>query len=201
MRLNEIENKEYMSFDEIETIVHAHCIASSKSFTTLYRGVSYAEQAFVGTIRKDRTVKDSSILEMFVFNEYMKFKDFPFRKSNTLSVTTKRDQATYYGKTICQIYPFDGSTYLYSEAISDFINFSRNIITIFHITNGTSITELHELFAEHQRFIDNMVKFQITTDPNDLSKAKGEIIIIGDKYVAVPVEQRMQARWHKVTMK
>lgn len=122
------------------------------------------------------------------------------RKANTASVTTKVHQATAFGAT-CRVFPINGTTYLYSESIEDFIKISREIrfkgynalkakYSAADLATAFSAEPLDAFLNQHKdeffAFIKANVaelqefyKMRTTTNINMLKRAKGEILLYG----------------------
>lgn len=187
-------------WDELQKIIDTQCSdAVGNGAKPMYRGAYNRPNNFLGTIRTDRRLRDSGSDEGWLFDLYMQAHGWPHLKSNTLSVTVSEDQARMFGQVYI-VYPFNGSRYVGSTQITDFQKIPRRINQVMgaHLNLGWS--EYSDLFLSSydnpKAFIDKMIPhlpaideflgmFETSNPIEATSKAKGEIIVYGTKYVAL----------------
>lgn len=201
MRLNEIsENLIEKHKNDISTSLY--------SDVKLYRGIGNMLNVPIGTqtmqtIRRDRQLLNSSRISGFVFDTVMKLKKWPFRKSNTASITITPEQTGIYGGT-CRVYPFNGTWYLYSTTSGDFMIPIDTLVRIIYKQLGprlnlprsftfanrdllmANLDQIEEWLANNMNIVDQVVDFHVTTDVDELKYAVGEILMWGSKqFIAV----------------
>lgn len=153
----------------------------------LFRGTNTKGKG-VHAIRQDRRPLDSNQKQVAIFDFFCERLNEPFRKSNTLSVTVEEDQAGVYGNYVYQIFPFNGSRYMYSNFFDDFASIPKRM--------SIDIEELETAMNDHsyqsaadakiKKFMkDNEIFF--TNNLQDCKNAAGEILVYGTKYVANPI--------------
>lgn len=196
-------------FTSLEDLIIQKCSIIMDSGTKLYRGRSTTlNKPFIGIIRADRIPRDSVASEAKIFDMFMEVLDWPFRKNNTLSTTNKVNQAISYAKDgdIFEVYPYNDAEYLFSHRNRDLLSIPTTILTEFaqHETNDTGPTNW--AFQQHTRQtvlsdpmpILNYMRENLdllisatgitrTSNPSDTQKSRGEVLIYGTKYVAMPL--------------
>lgn len=187
-------------WDELQRIIDTQC---TDSFGTgskpMFRGAYNRPNNFLGTIRTDRQLRDSGSDEGWLFDLYMQAHGWPHRKSNTLSVTTDKIQANMFGRTYI-IYPFNGSQYVGSTKITDFqkvpmrvnqalgahLNLGWSDYSNLFLSSYDNPTEFINQMVPHLEAIDEHTGMFGTSNAIEAtSKAVGEIIVFGSKYVAL----------------
>lgn len=191
MRLFELEQP-------VEDLIKINCSDAVDSDVSLYRGMFRRDKTNPIAIRSDRKPKNSSKIEIKIFDYCMSKWGYPHRKSNTVSVTNKPRQTKAYG-ALQYVFPYDGSSYLYSTKYEDFLYFPEDITHGFWLENRPSTPwsfgHFHDpnmlpmfdgifdyIDKHHQDFRD---RFTYTSDINELSNAAGEILVHGSNYIAV----------------
>ncbi len=200
-------------FTSLEDLVMQKCSAIMDSGISLYRGRStYTNNPFIGSIRADRVTRDSTTFETFIFDSFMEIMNWPFRKANTLSTTVKLAQSLGYsgvrgfGAAIVEVYPYNGAEYLYSHTHKDFLIVPNELMNSY-IRTYTNHKDIDAWRAAYNDLKANLLSDPIdflahldankkallahsglnyTTDPHALSNAKGEVLVYGTKYVAIP---------------
>lgn len=213
MRLNEIDSIEHQKVE--------HCKLILQSRVELFRGVKYNKGwDFISDIRSDRKPKTSTTFEVEIFDKLCEANGWPHRKSNTLSVTSYSPQAKTYGDFRYKIYPFDGTSYLYSTddlLYSDFLSIPYTIVRMYiddvfaeelakHDSmnydwyRGKVKKEIAESSAMKKEFfkwihanaglLSTKMSLKTTTNPIDLKQTNGEILLHGAQYIGVMFDQR-----------
>lgn len=105
---------------------------AKNSSVKLYRGIGNMKNDAYGTekyqpIRLNRNLLHSSPLSGLAFDTAMEACGYPMRKSNTVSVTQDPEQAIFYGG-VCRVFPMDGTQYLYSPKVGDFLTFTVKLL-------------------------------------------------------------------------
>ena len=168
-----------------------------RSDVKLYRGTSNVSIPDVSlqAMRSDRLPRDSSRLAVFIFDSIMKANRWPFRKSNTTSVSISPKQAKLYGDLL-RVYPIDGTVFLYSTQVYDWLPSINRILVKIYMSALKVYPELRpngdmynfDLLLSHpdyinQWIVDNLeeinsqLDLHVTTDINELQYAKGEILM------------------------
>jgi len=124
---------EVIAYTDPSTLNYGNAAMSS---VKLYRGIQNQIPEAPGhksvqDIRTNRQLLDSSPIMGFAFDAFMQALGLPMRKANTASVTVRPSQVAMYGAP-CRVFPINGTTYLYSESMSDFIDISAGILTKAH---------------------------------------------------------------------
>lgn len=179
---------------DINAIALDNCYDIIESKVHLFRGINQKRPSFVGTIRTDRKLRDSSEFEGFVFDTLIENLNWPFRKANTLSVAIESNIAQEFGHFIYLIQPFNGSTYLYSKECEDFTEIPDTIMELYYdefgynnetLLTGVNAEELISNFIKYNsEYLKKKLNLYMTDNPKDLEYAAGEILVLGDKYVA-----------------
>lgn len=189
-----------MKYDEIlKKELKIHCKKAINSGVHLYRGSSRPEGMHVMTIRDDRRALHSTRLSVSIFNFCMTQWDKPYRKSNTVSVTTDTTQATDYGN-LFRVYPYDDIKFLASKKFTDFINFPKTIFArlsdlgIFSFEERMRITrELKDADSFDHEIFDKIKQLNLkfndyffeVNNINALGLIEGEVLMYGSKYIMV----------------
>jgi len=199
MRLIEFNERD-ITKEQVKALVNDDASVSAGSSAQMFRGTNYQTYSFVGEIRTDRKSRHSGEEYTMVFNVFMDALGLQFRKSNTLSVTLDRKQATEYGNTVYMIYPFNGSSYLYSGKFSDLLDLSSEIVEQFDIEYPESMNdspsfrerELTAYVEENARHLIHQFDLHVTDDPNEFAhKAIGEVLVLGHKYLAITTDTKV----------
>lgn len=176
---------------------------AAMSSVKLYRGIQNQIPEAPGhksvqDIRTDRRLLDSSPLMGETFDLFMQALGVPMRKANTASVTTKLHQTIGYGAP-CRVFPINGTSYLYSEVVKDFIRISREIRliaaeAIVGSTPNVSVVDVTsylddilsknkpafvQYIKDHANELQQTYKMKMTTNVNQLKNAAGEILLYG----------------------
>ena len=189
---------------------------ASASSVVLYRGIGNMRKDPVGTskvqpIRTDRMLLHSSPLGGRVFDLIMEINGLPMRKANTVSVTQDIEQSSFYGGA-CRVYPMNGTQYLYSTKVADFITLSSNLLKaaykvaikhkVIEPVPGMylSMDSCSTALQGHEDFVEKYVRavgkkafavcdLRTTTNIDDVKASIGEILLYGTpKYIAVRVD-------------
>lgn len=165
-----------MRLFEINTIEQQkqeNCGLFLSSRIKLYRGTRIDKGwDFIGTIRDDRRAKTSTPFEVEIFDAYCEANGWPHRKANTLSVTSYSSQAKTYGDYRYEIFPFDGTQYLYS---TDHMNFS-DFLSIPYFIIKLYITEVHaEAIASHSEINRDWAYTKFKQELHDSPEKKKEL--------------------------
>lgn len=148
----------------------------------LFRGVENQTEDFIGTIRGDRNPKNSSINQAKVFDMVMEEFDLPFRKSNSLSVSTAYGQAATYGN-VFQIYPFDDALYLTTD-LYDLITLPGRILGMSGILDFFELDKIREYIRSNKPKIMRETGIIATDNPDKIRYSAGEVLVYGTKYYA-----------------
>lgn len=215
MRLTEIQADYFDDVDPLfkEQLVK-NCSTIVKSKTHLYRGTgTHTEPYFTANIRTDRVARNSRQYAVWGFDALMEALGYPHRKSNTLSTTTNRLQsASYTGKyegerlvssgAIYQIFPVDGTQYLYSTYIRDFIRigyavtdaFLESLNSSFGVSRFVEHDKIQKFVEQHKEMFQQYVKehkdefsFGLVVTNKPPSKVGGEVLLYGPSYYAIKV--------------
>lgn len=200
-------------FEVIHTptlLIQQNCTKITNSGVQLFRGADKPPHDFEGIIRTDRFARDSTSLQVAMFDTIMEANGWPHRKSNTLSTSTNIEQAADFGTSIFQIYPYDDASYVYSTEYGDFLDPIRQVANTFlrktnfaydldhwpdHI--GAARIELNRQFEkgdmtvlnyirENIKSVNDITRFIFTRNPVQMiNAAAGEVLVCGSSYVAV----------------
>lgn len=178
---------------------------AAMSSVKLYRGIQNQIPEAKGHrslqyIRTDRRLLDSTPLMGETFDYFIECLGLPMRKANTASVTTKPNESVAYGAP-CRVFPINGTTYLYSLTVSDFIRISHEVRLKAYNSmrqqyNAPEIPSMNwqepldtflsnhrdELFGFIQANaaeLQEHYKMRTTKNINVLKAAKGEILLYG----------------------
>lgn len=196
----------------INEVTDTFSVAQNSS-VKLYRGIGNMSSAPPGTeklqpIRNDRRLLHSSPLSGIAFDTAMAACGYPMRKSNTVSVTQDPQQAIFYGG-VCRVYPMNGTQYLYSSKVGDYLTFTVKLLGAAYkeavkrglskeIPGGYNDDDvLNKALSGQIPFVQRYIKsigkqacetfdIQLTSNIEDVQVAQGEILLWGTPaYLAV----------------
>lgn len=113
--------------EEIMHLLHtkfSQAFVQAKKGNFLFRGVNpkYYNDIYLIYPRTDRKPRNKAIADMMVANYAFEMLGSDMRKNNTVSFSTTKHQASFYGKrTVCL--PENGAKFIYSTEEEDFLGF------------------------------------------------------------------------------
>ena len=181
-----------MKITEIETTFDqgtAQASIALASKVKLYRGmrVSPFKDEFVKSIRQDRVPQTSLPYEVRLFDLYCEVLGAPHRKANTLSTSVSVRQASEFGITVYQIFPFNDATYLYSTTHKDFIDLTMVLLKCWNEENNSIMDATDDdirNFITKRRHLESVASLVFTKDINETGNARGEVLVHGSQFAA-----------------